>query len=132
MFNTNGFQYRIYSQVIENAHADSPEDLYGPGLVIFIHIECEDQINPAKSIRKAINNITWLAKKTNRNQVILHSFSHLSDSRADAAEAEHILTEISQILKKKGYISEITPFGFFMEFNLNVRGESLAKVWKSI
>lgn len=77
-------------------------------------------------------SISWLAKKTDRTHILLHSFAHLSESRSDIDTAEQIFHDLQERLTNKGYKVEITPFGYFLEFKIHVRGESLAKVWKTI
>lgn len=132
MFDTDGFAYKIHSKGLEHAVSDISEEEFGPGLVIFLHAEVEDELFPDRMVKKSADNIIWLAKKTGREQIVLHTFAHLSDSRADPGIAEGILLHLQERLRKKGYRAEKTPFGFFLEFTIKVRGESLAKVWKSI
>ena len=43
-----------------------------------------------------------------------------------------ILGQLSERLTDTGYAVKCTPFGYFCEWNLDVHGESLAKVWKEI
>ena len=132
MFDTDEFWYRIHSKTWEYAQPSDPEREYEPGLVIFIQIEAEDEKNPFRVSKKAYENITWLAKKTDRTHILLHSFAHLSESRSDIDIAEQIFHDLQERLTNKGYIVEITPFGYFLEFKIHVKGESLAKVWKTI
>jgi hypothetical protein len=49
-------------------------------LVIFIQAEKEDEERLDHLVKNAADNITWLAKKTGRTSVVLHSFVHHSDS----------------------------------------------------
>jgi hypothetical protein len=132
MFDTDGFWYKIHSKTWEDAKPAEPEKKYEPGLVIFIQVEQEDEGDPIRAFKKAADNIMWLAKKTDRTHILLHSFAHLSESRSQVEVAEQIFTNIRDKLTNKGYTVEMTPFGYFLEFNIHVRGESLAKVWKTI
>jgi len=132
MFDTDDFWYRIHSKTWENAQPSDSEREYEPGLVIFIQVEAEDENNPVRVLKKASDNISWLAKKTGRNQILLHSFAHLSESRSHIDIAEQIFQDLQVRLTNKGYNVEITPFGYFLEFKVHVRGESLAKVWRTI
>jgi hypothetical protein len=42
------------------------------------------------------------------------------------------LSELADRLRKTGYTVKSTPFGYFCEWQLDVHGESLAKVYKQI
>jgi len=46
--------------------------------------------------------------------------------------AEEVFRLIKDKLNAKWLETNMTPFGYFLEFKIYVRGESLAKVWKSI
>jgi len=39
---------------------------------------------------------------------------------------------IKDKLTAKGLETSMTPFGYFYEFKIHVKGKSLAKVWKSL
>ncbi len=132
MFDTNYFWYKTFSKTIEYAENYDKEESTTDSLVIFINVEKEDEGRKDKVIKKATNNIRWLAKKTNRKKVILHSFGHLSKSKSNVEFAEEIIGAIKGKLTEKGLETSLTPFGYFLEFKIHVKGESLAKVWKSI
>jgi hypothetical protein len=63
---------------------------------------------------------------------VLHSFTHLSPSKADPAFAQALIEELAERLRSVGYQVWITPFGWVCEWELSVYGESLAKVFKSL
>jgi hypothetical protein len=64
--------------------------------------------------------------------VVLHSFTHLSDSKADPIFAQGLLQEAADRLRRTGYEVWTTPFGYVCEWELSVRGESLGRVFKSL
>ena len=104
----------------------------GESLHVWIHSEGEDEDNRSGVIRKMVKNIRWLAKKIECNAVTLHSFAHLDDSKADPEFADSLIKEVADRLRERDYDVHIVPFGHFYEFNLHVRGPSLAKVFKRI
>jgi glycine betaine/choline ABC-type transport system substrate-binding protein len=61
---------------------------------------------------------------------VLHSFNHLSSSKADPEFSQAVLEEVAERLTKKGFAVMLTPFGYFNEFAIHVAGDSLAKVFK--
>ena len=128
MFDTDGFWFKIHYKPLEDAKPAEPEKRYEPGLVIFIQVEEVDETDLHRAIKKATDNISWLAKKTNRTHILLHSFVHLSESRSTVEVAEQIFDNLRDKLVHKGYTVIITPSGYFLEFKIHVRGESLAKV----
>ncbi len=132
MFNVKEFWYKTFSKTLEDIKEIEKEETIKDAIVVFANVENEDEENKARIIRKTIKNITWLVGKTDRNRVVLHSFAHLSDSKSSVEFAREVLNTIEARLRKKGYEVFITPFGYFLEFKLNVLGESLAKVWKAL
>ena len=104
----------------------------GESLHVWIHSEREDEDNRSGVLRKMVKNIRWLAKKIECNAVTLHSFAHLDDNKADPEFADSLIKEVADRLRERDYDVHIVPFGQFYEFNLHVRGPSLAKVFKRI
>jgi hypothetical protein len=104
----------------------------GESLHVWIHSEEEDEANRTGVIRKMVKNIRWLAKKIECNAVTLHSFAHLADSKADSDFADSLIEEVASRLREREYDVHIVPFGQFYEFNLHIKGPSLAKVFKRI
>ncbi len=104
----------------------------GESLHIWIHSEKDDEENRAGVLRKMVKNIRWLATKIECNAVTLHSFAHLDDSKAEPDFADSLIEEVASKLRDREYEVHIVPFGQFYEFNLHVKGPSLAKVFKRI
>lgn len=100
-------------------------------LVLFVQLESCDE-GPARDsvFFKVFKHAKWLAKKRGFKNVLLHSFAHLGGDNADAAFAKQFLLDLDARLTIGGYHVEHTPFGHFCEWQLDVHGESLAKVWK--
>ncbi len=132
MFNTKEFWYKTFSKTIEGVETVEKEECIPETLVIFINAEKEDESRKDQVTRKAIDNISWFARKNGRNRLVLHAFAHLSGSKSSPEFAQKLLKEIGAKLSEKNYDVHTTPFGYFLEFKLHVLGESLAKVWKSI
>lgn len=108
------------------------EDEMKNTVVIFFHVEKEDEERSKSVFEKFIKNTKWLAGKFKTKNVVLHSFNHLSTSKASPEFSEKFLLEVSEKLKKSGFNVMHTPFGYFNEFIIHVSGESLAKVFKEI
>ena len=82
--------------------------------------------------KKLVNHLKWTARKNNTNTIVLHSFAHLSESRASIDFTRSIFDEAEKRLKKAGYTTAQTPFGYFLDLNINAPGYSLARIWASL
>ena len=78
-----------------------------------------------------VKNLKWIANKNNTNRIILHSFAHLSESKAEANITKELFDRTEERLRNSGYEVYQTPFGYFLGLNLNAPGFSLARVFKS-
>jgi hypothetical protein len=125
MFHVEGFWYR------PNESDDEVIQL-GESVLVWIHSEEADESNRSNVLRKMVKNIRWLSKKVECDTVILHSFAHLDDSKANPEFADGLIEEVASRLHEREYTVHIVPFGHFYEFNLHVKGPSLAKVFKRI
>lgn len=106
------------------------EELVDSAVVVFFHVEESDEKNVSGSVQKFVKNTKWLCGKFSTENVVLHSFNHLSLSKASPEVARDILDEVTQRLCRTGYAVTSTPFGCFSEFAIHVAGDSLAKVYK--
>lgn len=132
MFDANDFWYKTFEKTVDAVETCDTEALIQETLVIFINVEKNDETQRDRVVKKAVENISWLVRKTGRKRVVLHSFAHLSESKSSIAFAEEAFRLIMSRLEAKGLETHMTPFGYFLEFKIHVRGESLAKVWKSL
>lgn len=132
MFDSQEFWYKTFSKTIEEAETVNEGKKVDDSVVVFLQSESEDEARSGKVLKKAVSNISWLAKKIGRTRILLHSFAHLSESKSSIEFAGEVIESIKTKLVEKGFEVETTPFGYFNEFKIHVRGESLAKVWKSI
>ncbi len=125
MFHVERFWYR------PNESGENKTEV-GESVLVWIHSEESDENNKSRVIRKMVKNIRWLSKKVGCETVILHSFAHLDDSKANPDFVDSLIKEVALKLRNRDYDVHIVPFGHFYEFNLHVKGPSLAKVFKKI
>lgn len=100
--------------------------------VIFIHVEAEDETREKSVASKLLKNTVWHARKVNTNCVVLHSFAHLSESKASPDFAKNLIEKVAEKLKQKGFDVHVTPFGYFLEFRIHIYDEPISRVFKSI
>jgi hypothetical protein len=81
--------------------------------------------------KKLLKNIKWVCGKNGTKKVVLHSFAHLSESMADPEFSKRIFDHVQQRLESVDYEVSQTPFGYFLDLQVDAPGFSLARVFKS-
>ena len=121
----------IDGEVLPTVHVD---DELPECVVVFAHAERDDEPDDARAraFRHTLKHVKWLLNKRSMQNVVLHSFTHLGADNASPAFARDFLAELAARLDATGYTVRCTPFGHLCEWQLDVYGESLAKVWKQI
>lgn len=132
MFDTEYFWFDTFSKTLESVEDIEKEEKIEYTAVVFIHVELEDEERKNKVVKSAVKTLKWYLNKVNKEKIVLHSFAHLSSSTSSPELAAEIVSEIKEKLENKGIEAYTTPFGYFSEFSIHVRGESLAKVFKDI
>ena len=125
------FSYKPGLKVLENAEEIKEGQEFKDVQVAFVHVEKEDEENIKGVEKKLVKNLKWIANKNNTNRIILHSFAHLSESKAEANITKELFDRTEERLRNSGYEVYQTPFGYFLGLNLNAPGFSLARVFKS-
>lgn len=131
LFQAKRFYWKSFSKTLESAPDQDVVETVTEAVVIFLHAEAEDEVQPGLET-KVVKNIKWLANKRGLKNIVLHSFTHLSGSTASPEFAQTLLNGLEQRLRSTGYQVWQTPFGYFCEWDLSVYGDSLAKVFKEI
>lgn len=132
MFQARRFWFAPFEKTLPEA-VDAPEaHEVKKAVVAFVHAEAGDEADPRGLETKLVKNIKWLAGKRSLRRVVLHSFTHLAESKASPAFAGAFLQSAAERLRRTGYEVVVTPFGWVCEWELAVYGESLAKVFVSI
>ena len=132
LFYSPSFWFKTYQKVLEQVKDQDMEANCQDAVVVFYHVEAEDLERRGKVLTKFIKNIKWLAGKFDSKKVVLHSFNHLSKSKAPAEFAGRLIQDARERLERSGYSVTMTPFGYLNEWKLHVAGDSLAKVFKEI
>ena len=102
-------------------------------IVAFIQVEEEDEEKEVSGReKKLVNHLKWTARKNNTNTIVLHSFAHLSASKASVNYTKILFDQAEQRLQNGGYCTEQTPFGYFLDLNINAPGFSLARIWADL
>ena len=138
-FQARHFSWKSFSKTLDEIGGEKVDDVtiqdeMRDCVVIFAHAEIADESseNRNRVFRHTLKHIKWLANKRDLKNVVLHSFAHLGGQNAEPAFAKAILSELAERLIGSGYAVKSTPFGYFCEWQIDVHGESMAKVFKQI
>jgi hypothetical protein len=132
MFQGERFRYRSFLKTVPVMPDQDVDEEVTEVAVIFVHAEAEDEPRRDKVLATALKNIKWLANKRGLRNVVLHSFTHLSSSKAAPEFAHAFLEKLGDKLTATGYSVRLTPFGYTCAWELSVYGETIAKVFKEI
>ncbi|MEA2042416.1 MAG: threonyl-tRNA synthetase editing domain-containing protein [Bacteroidota bacterium] len=101
-------------------------------LVGFIQVEKDDEEKKTLKVEKNLaKNLKWGARKNETNKIVLHSFAHLSGSKASPEYSKEILNLAEERLKNVDYETAQTPFGYFLDLDISAPGFSQARMFKS-
>ncbi|MDH3722516.1 MAG: hypothetical protein OER74_13555, partial [Desulfobacteraceae bacterium] len=87
-------------------------------VVAFVHIEPRDVESGSSSETKLVKNAKWLARKWETLRIILHSFTHLGQEKADPEKALELLDRTKERLENAGYSVDQTPYGYFLDLKI--------------
>jgi hypothetical protein len=129
----NRFSYHPASKTLADAADITEGRSLANCIVAFIQIEEEDEAKELSGReKKLVNHLKWTARKNNTNTIILHSFAHLSDSKASVNYTMSLFDLAQKRLRNGGYVAEQTPFGYFLDLNIDAPGFSLARIWATL
>lgn len=109
---------------------DSGPGNYQKVIVAFIHVESKDVLEGSSSAKKLLKNLKWLANKWDNKAIILHSFNHLGEDKAEADKALELLNQVEQRLQKSDFQVNQTPYGYFLDLDMQAKGHPLARIYK--
>ncbi len=132
LFYAHTWWFKTASKSLSQVPDSDREESIEHAVVVFFHAEKEDEDRGKSLLEKVVKNIKWLAGKFDTKHVVIHSFNHLSSSKASPEFSEQMIHSAAEKLENAGYKIMCTPFGYFNEFKIHVGGESLAKVFKEL
>ena len=130
LFFAHDFSYETAARSLATVPDVEKSENIKDAVVVFFHVEAEDVPRRTGVVQKFVKNVKWLCGKFATRNIVLHSFNHLSSSKADPFFSEELLNEVARRLQRTDFKVMMTPFGYFNEFTIHVAGDSLAKVFK--
>lgn len=131
MIYTDRFHYETAIKTLEDEPDCSEEQELTDVVVGLIHAEAVDEENSAGVEKKLIKNLKWGARKNETQRIVLHSFSHLAETKAGADFTRELLNRSAERLRNAGYEVWQTPFGYFLDLDLQAPGRSTARIFTS-
>ncbi|MBC2713261.1 MAG: hypothetical protein HGJ94_20380 [Desulfosarcina sp.] len=113
--------------------ADAPDaapSAHEQAVVAFIHVEPKDAENGGSAETKLVKNAKWLARKWATKLIILHSFTHLGEEKADPEHAKAMIDRVQERLENATYHAVQTPYGYFNDLSIQAQGHPLARIFK--
>ena len=125
----NNFNWTPAIKTLENVPDAKPAENDNT-VVAFIHIEPRDVEDGSSAETKLVKNSKWLARKWETKNIVLHSFTHLGEEKAEAIKAQELLDRTRERLEKAGYSIVQTPYGYFLDLEIKAPGHPLARIYK--
>ncbi|MEJ2593635.1 MAG: threonyl-tRNA synthetase editing domain-containing protein [bacterium] len=131
MIYCSSFAYRPTIKTLDEFDEVSEGKTYENALVAFIHAESSDEADIKKVETKMVKNLKWAAKKNDTRNIVLHSFAHLAETKADANFTKTLFDRVEERMKNAGYVCDQTAFGYFMDLDVKAPGVSQARIFTS-
>ncbi|MBN2891474.1 MAG: hypothetical protein JXL97_06390 [Bacteroidales bacterium] len=130
MMFASGIAYEPKIKNLESAEIVEEAKVYNDILVAFIHAEEQDMEDPKATETKLLKNLKWGARKNESNKILLHSFAHLSSSKATPEFTKELFDKVEERLHNADYEAFQSPFGYFLDLNMQLPGYSQARMFK--
>ena len=133
VFYTKSFSYEPRTKNLDEAPEPGDGRTFENCLLAFIQVEAADEEKDVKSReKKLVNHLKWAARKNETQCIILHSFAHISYSKASVEFTREIFDAAQARLENAGYKVSQTPFGYFLDLKMEAPGYSLARIWAEL
>ena len=127
------FAYKPAQKTLESAEEITEGATFTDSIIAFIQVEESDEEKGVNSReKKLVNHLKWAARKNNCKKVILHSFAHLSESKASVDFTKQLFDLAEIRLQNAEFTTAQTPFGYFLDLKISAPGYSLARIWASL
>ena len=127
------FAYQPSEKTVPEAETVETGNAFENCIVAFIQVEESDEEKDLLSReKKLVNHLKWSARKNSTDTIVLHSFAHLSDSKASLEFTKAIFDASEKRLRNGEYKVAQTPFGYFLDLDIKAPGFSLARIWATL
>lgn len=130
IFYVDKFSFETSKKGLETAEDLKVDASIENAIVGFIHVEERDEENRSSVETKLVKNLKWAARKNETIKIVLHSFNHLSVSSASPEFTKELFNNVEQRLVNSEYETSQTPFGYFLNLDMQAPGKPLARIFK--
>ena len=116
-------------KTLDQVPASDPDEKHKV-VVAFVHVEPKDVEQGSSSETKLVKNAKWLARKWDITRILLHSFTHLGQKKADPDQAGLLLDRVHQRLLKAEYDASVAAYGYYNDLVIEAPGHPLARIYK--
>lgn len=127
---TERFSYKPAAKNSEAADKHVEAASFHKAVIGFIHAEPKDEEDLSSIGTKLIKNLKWAARKNSTQTIVLHSFAHLAEAKANPETTKQLLNRAEERLQNAGYESHQTPFGYFLDLDIQAPGYALSRLFK--
>ena len=131
MIYCNQFKYDPTVKTLDDFEDCNEGVNFENALVAFIHAEEKDEADIKSVETKMVKNLKWAAKKNGTRNVVLHSFAHLAETKANPDYTKELFDRVEARMKNAGYTCSQTAFGYFMDLDIQAPGVSQARIFKA-
>jgi len=131
MIYCTSFAYNPTVKVLDDANDGYEPASFDNILTAFIQAEEGDEGDLKGVEKKLVKNLKWAAGKNNTKKIMLHSFAHLSESKASPEFTAELFSKAIERMENAEYETFTTPFGYFLDLDIQAPGYSLARLFKS-
>jgi len=133
IFYTKTFAYTPSEKNLDNAPDPGEAAAFTDCLLACIQAELSDEEKDIRSReKKLVNHLKWAARKNNTKKIVLHSFAHLSDTKASVEFTMQLFDAAQARLANADFDVAQTPFGYFLDLKIDAPGFSLARIWAEL
>jgi hypothetical protein len=125
------FSYTPTIKTLDSFADVSGKETFKNTLVAFIHAEEKDEEDLKSVETKMVKNLKWASKKNDTRNVVLHSFAHLAETKANPEFTKELFDKVEARMKNADYVCNQTAFGYFMDLDIQAPGVSQARIFKS-
>ncbi len=125
------FGYHPTVKTLDEFEEIAEGEIFENTLVAFIHAEEADETDIKSVETKMVKNLKWAAKKNDTRSVLLHSFAHLAETKAEPNYTQELFDRVEARMRNADYACAQTAFGYFMDLDIQAPGISQARIYKS-
>jgi hypothetical protein len=126
------FAYITAMKTLESVPDIVEEESFEHALVGFIQVEAHDEERLSEVETKLIKQLKWAARKNGTTAIVLHSFAHLSESKASPDFTKQLFSNAERRLFSADYQVHQTPFGYFLDLDIHAPGKPSARIFKDL